>query len=155
MLAADPHAANLARASGHFDAAANMTDAMSGLSALAQIGGEPFEAALAAFYERWRGEPLVIDKWFGVQARAPGAETLGRVLGLTAHPAFDPRTPNRLRALVVGFSVGNPFRFHGPDGSGYRFLADQILSTDAINPTLAARPGRPAWRPWPLSVRLG
>ncbi len=139
MLAADPHAANLARACGHFDAAANMTDAMGGLSALSQMGGAAFEAALTGFYARWRGEPLVIDKWFGVQARAPGEETMGRVLGLTAHPAFDARTPNRLRALVAGFSVGNPLRFHAPDGSGYRFLADQILSTDAFNPTLSAR----------------
>ncbi|WP_174300663.1 aminopeptidase N [Caulobacter sp. S45] len=139
MLVADPHAANQARASGHFDAAANMTDAMGGLSALSQIGGAPFDAALAAFYTRWKSEPLVVDKWFAVQARAPGEETVGRVLGLTAHPAFDPRTPNRLRALVVGFSVANPFRFHAPDGAGYRFLADQVLSTDAFNPTLAAR----------------
>ncbi len=139
MLVADPQAANLERAVGHFDAAANMTDAMGGLSALSEVGGGPFDAALASFYARWKGEPLVIDKWFGVQARAPGADTVGRVLGLTAHPAFDPRTPNRLRALVAGFSVGNPFRFHTSDGSGYRFLADQILSVDGFNPTLAAR----------------
>ena len=81
----------------------------------------------------------MVDKWFSVQARSPGEDTLGRVLGLTAHPAFDPRTPNRLRALVAGFSVGNAFRFHALDGAGYRFLADQILAVDAFNPTLAAR----------------
>ena len=139
MLAADPHAAIIERARGHFDAAANMTDAMAGLSALSLLGGVSFEAALSGFYARWRSEPLVVDKWFAVQARAPGEETLGRVLGLTAHPAFDPRTPNRLRALVVSFSVANPFRFHASDGAGYRFLADQILAVDAFNPTLAAR----------------
>ncbi len=139
MLTADPSAANLERAVGHFDAAANMTDAMGGLSALSEVGGERFDAALDSFYARWKGEPLVVDKWFGVQARASGADTVGRVLGLTAHPAFDPRTPNRLRALVAGFSVGNPFCFHTPDGAGYRFLADQILSVDGFNPTLAAR----------------
>ena len=139
MLTANPHAAVVERARGHFDAAANMTDAMAGLSALSVIGGEAFEAALAGFYDRWKGEPLVVDKWFAVQARAPGEQTLGRVLGLTAHPAFDPRTPNRLRALVVSFSVGNPLRFHASDGAGYRFLADQILGVDSFNPTLAAR----------------
>ena len=139
MLVADPHAANMERARGHFDAAANMTDAMAGLEALSRIGGGFFETALESFYDRWRGEPLVVDKWFAVQARSPGEETLGRVLGLTAHPAFDPRTPNRLRALVVQFSVNNPFRFHSPDGAGHRFLADQILAVDAFNPTLAAR----------------
>ena len=139
MLVADPHAPNVSRAHGHFDAAANMTDAMAGLSALSRVGGSDFDAALASFYERWKAEPLVVDKWFSVQARAPGDDTVGRVLGLTAHPAFEARTPNRLRALVVGFSVGNPYRFHEPDGAGYRFLADQVLATDAFNPTLAAR----------------
>ena len=139
MLVADPHAPSLERARGHFEAAANMTDAMGGLVALSEVGGPFYDQALASFYARWKGEPLVVDKWFSVQARGPGEDTVGRVLGLTAHPAFDPRTPNRLRALVAGFSVGNPYRFHSSDGAGYRFLADQILGVDAFNPTLAAR----------------
>jgi len=61
------------------------------------------------------------------------------VLGLTAHPAFDAKTPNRLRALVGTFSIGNPHRFHDPSGAGYRFLADQVLMVDAFNPNVAAR----------------
>ena len=61
------------------------------------------------------------------------------MLGLTAHPAFDPRTPNRLRALVATFATGNPARFHDPSGGGYRFLADQILTVDGFNPSVAAR----------------
>lgn len=64
---------------------------------------------------------------------------MGRVLALTAHPAFDPKNPNRLRALVQTFSSFNPARFHEPDGSGYRFLADQILAVDGFNPMTAAR----------------
>jgi aminopeptidase N len=139
MLVADPHAANAERARGHFEAAANMTDAMAGLLALSELSGTAYDAALDTFYGRWKDEPLVVDKWFIVQARAPGPDTLGRVLGLTAHPAFDPKVPNRLRALVANFSVGNPYHFHSPDGAGYRFLADQVLSVDAFNPMLAAR----------------
>jgi aminopeptidase N len=139
MLVADPHAANVERAKGHFVAAANMTDAMGALQALSRLGGDAFDTALAAFYDRWKGEPLVVDKWFSVQARAPVEETLGRVLGLTAHPAFDPRTPNRFRALVSAFAMGNPSRFHAEDGAGHRFLADQILGVDGYNPALAAR----------------
>jgi aminopeptidase N len=148
LLAADPHADNLERALGHFRAAANMTDAMGGLSALMLIGGETFDAALAAFYARWKDEPLVIDKWFAIQARSPAEDVLGRVLGLTAHPAFDPKNPNRLRALVQSFASGNPFRFHDPSGAGYRFLADQILAVDGFNPMTAARLIEPlgAWR---------
>ncbi|MDQ2859239.1 MAG: aminopeptidase N [Pseudomonadota bacterium] len=139
LLAADPHPLNRERAKGHFDAALNMTDAIGGLSALMILGGEDFETSLAAFYARWKAEPLVIDKWFAVQARDPSLGALRRVLGLTAHPAFDARTPNRLRALVQTFTAGNPARFHDPNGAGYRFLADQILAVDAFNPTTAAR----------------
>jgi len=139
MLAADPHALNRERAKGHFDAALNMTDAMGGLAALAMLGGDDFETALTAFHARWKDEPLVIDKWFAVQARDPSAGALGRVLGLTAHPDFDARTPNRLRALVQTFAAANPDRFHDPSGAGYRFLADQILAVDGFNPMVAAR----------------
>ena len=148
MLVADSHAANVERARGHFEAANNMTDAMGGLTALSLAGGEPFEAALAEFYARWQGEPLVVDKWFAVQARSPAEDALGRVLGLTAHPAFDPRNPNRLRALVSTFASSNPARFHAQDGGGYRFLADQILAADKLNPMTAARLVEPlgGWR---------
>ncbi|MDB5457026.1 MAG: aminopeptidase [Caulobacter sp.] len=148
LLACDPHAANVERVVGHFEAAATMTDAIGGLNALAQVGGEPFDAALAAFHARWKGEPLVLDKWFSVQARDPSEGAIGRVLGLTAHPDFDATNPNRFRALVQGFSSGNPARFHDPSGAGYAFLADQILAVDAYNPMTAARLVEPlgSWR---------
>jgi aminopeptidase N len=103
------------------------------------IGGEAFEAALADFYARWKDEPLVIDKWFALQARDPDEGAIGRVLGLTAHPAFEAKNPNRLRALVASFANFNPARFHDPSGAGYRFLADQVLATDGFNPNVAAR----------------
>jgi aminopeptidase N len=139
LLAADPHILNRDRAKGHFEAAANMTDAIGGLNALILLGGEDAERALTVFYERWKDEPLVIDKWFAVQARDPSEGALGRVIGLSAHPAFDARTPNRLRSLVAAFAGVNPARFHDPSGAGYRFLADQILMVDAFNPNIAAR----------------
>jgi aminopeptidase N len=148
LLAANPRSDIAELAFGHYQAAGNMTDAMGGLTALSQIGGDLFERALASFYDRWKHEPLVIDKWFMVQAREPGEGALGRVLGLTAHPAFEPKNPNRLRALVQNFASGNPARFHEPDGAGYRFLADQILAVDAFNPMTAARLVEPlgGWR---------
>ena len=148
LLAADPHAENRRRAVLHFESAANMTDAMGGLNALMQMGGAAFDTALEAFYDRWRDEPLVIDKWFAVQARSPSTEVLGRVIGLTAHPAFEAKNPNRLRALVQSFASANPARFHDPSGDGYRFLADQILAVDGFNPMTAARLIEPlgGWR---------
>ncbi len=92
-MAANPTALNRERARAHYEGAGNMTDAIGGLCALMEIGGEPFDQALTDFYQRWRDEPLVIDKWFALQARDPSEGALGRVLGLTAHPAFDPHDP--------------------------------------------------------------
>ncbi len=147
LLAADPHADNRERAIGHFRAAANMTDAMGGLNALMLMGGEEFETALTEFYERWKDEPLVIDKWFSVQARSTAEDAIGRVLGLTAHPAFDAKNPNRLRSLVGSLAM-NQWAFHTASGEGYRFLADMILASDRINPQTAARlvPPLGRWR---------
>ena len=146
--AANPRGEIGEQAFGHFQAAANRTDAMGGLAALGAIGGARFETALADFYARWKDEPLVVDKWFAIQARNSDDGALGRVMGLTAHPAFEAKNPNRLRALVQTFASFNPVRFHDPSGAGYRFLADQIIATDAFNPMTAARLVEPlgGWR---------
>jgi len=148
LMAANPRSEVGELAHGHYQAAANMTDAIGGLAALNLIGGALYDQALSNFYERWKDEPLVIDKWFAVQARDPDEGALGRVLALTAHPAFDAKNPNRLRALVQTFASFNPVRFHDPSGAGYRFLADQILATDGFNPMTAARLVEPlgGWR---------
>jgi len=139
LMAANPRSDIADIAEGHYRAAVNMTDQMGGLSALMLIGGAAYEQALSDFYERWKGEPLVVDKWFAIQARDPSETALGRVMGLTTHPAFDAKNPNRLRALVSTFANFNPVRFHDPSGAGYRFLADQILAVDGFNPMVAAR----------------
>jgi aminopeptidase N len=139
LMSANPTPYNRERARAHYDDAGNMTDSIGGLCALMGIGGEAFETALADFYERWRDEPLVIDKWFALQARDPAEGALGRVLGLTVHPAFEVDNPNRLRALVATFAAFNPARFHDPSGAGYRFLADHVLAVDSFNPSIAAR----------------
>jgi aminopeptidase N len=148
LMAANPRADVAELAAGHYRAALNMTDAMGGLSALMLIGGTPFDEALEDFYARWRSEPLVVDKWFAIQARDPGEGGLGRVMGLTAHPAFEGKNPNRLRALISTFANFNPVGFHDPSGAGYRFLSDQILAVDGFNPNVAARLVEPlgGWR---------
>jgi aminopeptidase N len=139
LMAANPRHDISEIASGHYQAAVNMTDAIGGLNALMLIGGPAYDAALADFYARWKHEPLVIDKWFALQARDASEEALGRILGLTTHPDFDVQNPNRLRALVSSFANFNPARFHDPSGAGYRFLADQIIAVDRFNPMTAAR----------------
>ncbi len=139
LMAANPRHDIADIALGHYQAAVNMTDAIGGLNALMLIGGTAYDEALADFYARWKNEPLVIDKWFALQARDSSEEALGRILGLTTHPDFDVQNPNRLRALVSSFANFNPARFHEPSGAGYRFLADQIIAVDRFNPMTAAR----------------
>jgi aminopeptidase N len=116
-----------------------MTDQFAALAILAQGEGEERCRALDAFYQRWQGEPLVIDKWLQVQAGS--RDTLSEVGRLVSHPAFDLRNPNKVYALLRAFG-SNHVRFHAADGSGYRFLACQIGTLDAINPQVASRLAR-------------
>jgi aminopeptidase N len=94
------------------------------------------------FYEKWKNEALVVDKWFRVQATAMLPATLERVRSLMAHPAFDLKNPNRARSLVHAFATGNPVGFHAADGAGYRFIAEQVVVLDRINPQIASRLAR-------------
>ena len=115
-----------------------MTDRMAALGVLANAEAPERDLALAAFYDRYRSDASVIDKWFAVQAMSTRPDTLTTVLALTAHPDFAAANPNRLRSLVGAFGV-NQLRFNDASGGGYRFLADQVLGVDAINPQTAAR----------------
>ncbi|PWC34342.1 aminopeptidase N [Azospirillum sp. TSO35-2] len=119
--------------------AQGMTDVIAALQFLSNAATPEGDAALADFYERWKGEPLVVDKWFGVQAMSHRPDTLERVTALLGHPAFEIRNPNKVYALIGGFANGNPVRFHDSTGAGYRFLADQVLRLDPMNPQVAAR----------------
>jgi aminopeptidase N len=129
-----------------FQAADNMTDVLAALRALADSESEEGERALAAFEAKWRDDPLVLDKWFGIQAMSRRPDTLDRVQALMKHPGFSIRNPNRVRALIGAFASGNPLRFHAPDGSGYGFLARRVLELDALNPQVAARLVKPLTR---------
>ena len=117
----------------------NMTDTTAALALIADFEGPERAEALEAFHDRWRDQPLVVDKWFAIQARSRLPGTLDEVRQLTEHPAFDLNNPNRVRALIGAFATGNQRRFHDRDGAGYRFLADQVLRLDPRNPQVAAR----------------
>ena len=122
-----------------FEGAGNMTDRLAALTCLAHGTLPQRESALEAFYRRYQDDPLVIDKWFTVQATSLRSDTLGRVCELTGHPAFTMKNPNRVRSLLGAFAQGNPACFHDPSGAGYRFLADRVLELDQLNPQVAAR----------------
>jgi aminopeptidase N len=131
-----------ARCFTQFDTADNMTDAMAALTALANTEATERDAALRLFYEKWQHEPLVIDKWFAVQATSRLPETLSVVKRLIQHRAFSLKNPNRVRSVIGSFCHGNQVRFHAPDGAGYSFAADQIIAIDRLNPQVAARLAR-------------
>jgi len=138
LMASDCAEAHRA-AEAQFDGADNMTDAQSALTILTHHGAPGAEPRLAAFFERWKDDALVTDKWFSVQATAPLPDALVRVKALTEHAAFDWKNPNRFRSVVGAFAMANPVRFHGADGAGYRFFADWLLRLDPVNPQTAAR----------------
>jgi aminopeptidase N len=117
----------------------NMTDRMAALTCLVHNGLPQYQEALAAFYHRFQEDPLVVDKWFSLQATAPRPGTLDQVRELMEHPAFTMRNPNRVRSLVGAFAHGNPACFHDLSGAGYAFVADRVLELDTMNPQVAAR----------------
>ncbi len=119
--------------------ARNMTDSLAALSSLAQHDLPQRQRQLDQFYAQWQHDAQVVDKWFAIQAASPLPDALEKVKSLTNHPAFRLTNPNKVRALVGRFSMGNQVRFHSRDGRGYRFLADQVIELDVINPQMAAR----------------
>ena len=122
-----------------FHDASNMTDKMAALHALVNTDGAERTAALAAFYEQWRDDALVMDKWLALQATSRLPTTLNAVKALTSHPVFNIKNPNKVRALIGSFCHANPARFHAASGEGYRFIGDFIRTLDPINPQVAAR----------------
>ncbi len=137
LVAGEPdRGAALARA--QFEAAVNMTDTLAALSVLTLIPGDAREMTLAHFYRNFEDEPLVVDKWFALQASIPEPGTLARTRALMSHPAFSMATPNRVYALIGSFSA-NATQFNRPDGGGYQLVADVVMQLDPTNPQVAAR----------------
>jgi aminopeptidase N len=134
-------------ADAHYRGATNMTDMIAGLAALARMNSSRRDLAFAHFHDRFRNDPLVLDKWMSLQAGSCLPGTAAAVRALMKHPAFDIRNPNRVRSLVGAFSA-NHLRFHASDGSGYALLGETIRELDKINPQLAARTAGcfEAWR---------
>ncbi|MEO5701515.1 MAG: aminopeptidase N [Casimicrobiaceae bacterium] len=127
-----------ALAVAQFDTAANMTDSIGALAAINQGVSREREALFARFEARWRDEPLVLDKWFALQASAPCGDVFARVRMLLAHPGYNSRNPNRVRSLLASFALRNWPAFHARDGQAYGFVAEQVLSLDRVNPHISS-----------------
>jgi aminopeptidase N len=132
-----------------FYAANNMTDQYAALTALVHSPSPLKVEVLAAFYQQWQHEPLVMDQWFTVQATSPQPDAFATVQQLMQHALFDRKNPNRLRALLSAFCRSNPLHFHRMDGAGYQLLADEVIALNTINPLIAARllPPLSEWAP--------
>ena len=144
--ASDPaKAAELA--ASQYDRADNMTDRQGALMVLAGLDSAERTGRLLDFYNRYRGNALVIDKWFALQASSLHPQVVAHVEALRSHPDFNLRNPNRVRSLYMAFAA-NPAGFHAADGAGYRMIADLILELDPINAQTAARfvPSLGRWR---------
>jgi len=127
-----------------FKQADNMTDQFAALAALANVNATVCpqrEQALAEFYDKWKDEALVVDKWLVAQSTSRRPDTLATVKALTEHPAFDAGNPNKIYALIRSFGA-NLVRFNAADGSGYAFIADRILMLHDKNPQVASRLAR-------------
>ncbi len=137
MRREDPEAVDLCLQ--QYEYAGNMTDRLAALACLVSSSLLQRETTLEDFYQRWQNHPLVIDKWFMLQATANREQVCDEVRVLLDHPAFTRENPNRVRSLIGAFAAGNPAGFHQPDGAGYRLLTEQILYLNQRNPQVAAR----------------
>ncbi len=130
-----------------YDHADNLTDRMTAMRMLIGAGTGQAEDLIIDFHRRAAGDPLLLDKWFRVQALADHDGAFERICRLAQHPDFSLRNPNRVRALLGAFAENNPHQFHRRDGAGYALLAENVLMLDRLNPVLAARTVT-AFGPW-------
>jgi aminopeptidase N len=138
-LVVDDDAGGLDRAARQRREARNMTDEIGALSALSQSRSPIRTQELQAFYAKWKNEALVMNKWLMIQAAAPIDSALEDVRRLSKDPVFDKNNPNKISALYRAFAQMNSVRFNAKDGSGYKFIADQIIEIDSRNPQVASR----------------
>ncbi len=127
------------RAAHHYHSATNMTDRYAALAATGHFSPDMRQPLLDDALARWQDNPLLTDKWLALQASATRDGVLDTVKALTGHPTFSLRNPNKVRALIGTFANANPAAFHAADGSGYAFVAEQIVALDNINTQVAAR----------------
>jgi aminopeptidase N len=135
----DDAEAHVSLALNQFETANNMTDQLAGFRVLVHNDTSQRQHVTEAFYQQWKQEHLVIDKWFTIQAMAVLDDTIDTVKKLFKHADFDLRNPNRTRALLGAFCTANPVCFHDASGDGYRLLGEYVEKLNELNPQIAAR----------------
>ena len=155
LLSCSEPATAIAIAQADFDAARNMTIEAGVLASVLHVHDTRIDQMLETFYDRHADDHLLVDKWFMLTAAKPSTAAAARIETLTKHSAFTFKTPNRVYALVGGFTGGNLAGFHARDGSGYRLLADVIITLNSINPQVASRmaTGFRSWKQYEVECR--
>ncbi|WP_444932394.1 aminopeptidase N [Microbulbifer sp. SSSA002] len=130
----------LESAKSQFEVAANMTDSAAALAVIINYGEDRLaEDSISQFYQRWESDTQVVELWLSQQSCSPKRGTLENIIALMQHPAFEMKNPNKVRSVIGGFANRNFKQFHKSDGSGFEFVADQVLALDKLNPQIAAR----------------
>jgi len=122
-----------------FQQANNMTEQVGAINALIHVESEQREQVLSAFENKWLNDNLVMDKWFAMHARSKIPSALDNVQSLMQHSVFTISNPNKVRSLIGAFAGQNAYHFHNPDGSGYEFVAQQVITLNDKNPQIASR----------------
>ncbi len=139
LLAASGSDEDMALVVDHYKKAKNMTDKMAALSILTHSNSEEREEIFEHFYEEFKDDHLVLDKWFSLQAMSSSDDTIEKIRSLKKHPKFSLKTPNRVRSLIAFFAQSNNMHFNCETGEGYRLVAETVLELDNFNPQIAAR----------------
>ncbi len=122
-----------------YKAATNMTDSLAALKAAVSGQLSCKDALMQDFEQKWLSTPLVMDKWFSLQASQNTPEVLEVIKSLTKHESFSFNNPNRVRSLIGFFVAANTYQFHEANGSGYEYLTDILIKLNELNPQTAAR----------------
>jgi len=139
-----------------YKTAKNMTDKVAALAILTDSKTDASTFAFEDFYNTWKNDPLVLDKWFSLQAIADRQDVPELITKLLQHPDFTYKNPNRLRSLIGSFASGNQKWFHRADGAGYKLLSETVIKLNSINPSTAARILTPLrqWRKYDATRKL-
>jgi aminopeptidase N len=122
----------------HYQHATNMTEEISAFSCLINYDN-PYQLKVReSFYNKWKNDTLVIQKWLSqlACARDTSAKDL---LELEKLEVYDNKIPNLVRSLYSGFINSNIAALNDESGAAYQIIIDKIIEIDAFNPQLAAR----------------
>lgn len=120
-----------------FQTAEIMTDQVSALKCLIQSKNYR-EQALQNFYNQWKENSLVLQKWYGLIAASDHEETFTQVKTLWSSPNFNRKQPAAVYSLLWRFG-DNLSQMWAGDLDRISFMKEVVLEMDGINSQVASR----------------